>query len=323
MATELVPNIGVAGEAIPTIAPHAVPLSWSYSRREAVDQCLLRYFYQYYAASISDRVLRDEVQSLRVVKNRHLRIGELLHLAIATYLKKKKIGRDLSLPWLQSWVIKLFDADQAYSRSIRSGEKRSLEQYPPTLLDEVLFDAPNRDVLLRSAAEQLTSALQRFFRDEAIRPLRILGGGSASLIEHKLSLSGYAAPVLGKLDLASCDGATAIVVDWKTGNVSEGGAESLQLATYGLWAQNTYALSADNIRIVKVHLGDGIVVDFKAGEEAFANARARIHQDLERLSILHAYGEQGTMQAFTPSASPSTCHLCSFRRACPEGKQYA
>lgn len=298
-------------------------LSWSYSRREAVDQCLLRYFYQYYGAFLNDATVREEIKHLRELKNRHLRAGELLHLAIGTYFKKKKLGTDLPFSWLRSWVRKLLAADQAYSRSIRSGGQRSNEQYPPTLLDEIIHDVPGGDELLRSTTEALVAAIQRFFENEACKPFRILGTKSDSQIEHKLSLSGYAAPVYGKLDLAGRDGESVIIVDWKLGGASDGGAESLQLATYGLWAQANYDVPTSEIRIVKVHLSDGEVVDFRADDEAFANARARIHQDLERMELLHKYGEAGVIDAFTASPHPKLCRLCSFRTICPEGKKYA
>jgi hypothetical protein len=296
-------------------------LNWSYSRRESVDQCLRRYFYQYYGGCIPDAALRAEVKSLREIKNRHLRTGELLHLAVGTYFKKKKLGTDLPSNWLQSWVRKLFAADQQYSLSIRSGGARSTEQYPPTLLDEILLAEDSGDEL-RAATDQLIRAIQRFFADDVFKPFRILGSKQGSLIEHKLSLTGYPVPVSGKLDLAAEDGNSVTIVDWKLGCASDGGAESLQLATYGLWAQATYNLPAEQIRIVKAHLSDGAVVDFKADDEAFANARVRIHQDLERMSILHGYGEAGTVDAFTPLPHAKVCRLCPYRKICPEGKKH-
>jgi PD-(D/E)XK nuclease superfamily len=321
MASRTSLNLSLWGEdAFGDVAGYA-HLNWSYSRRESLDQCPRRYFYQYYAGCIASPAARDEVKYLREIKNRHLRIGELLHLAIGTYFKKKKLGTDLPPSWLQSWVRKLFAADQQYSRSIRAGGAVSTEQYPPTLLDEILLGGGGEKVL-QPATEQLAGSIQRFFADDAFKPFRVLGSKPDSRIEHKLSLSGYPVPVSGKVDLAVYDGGSAIIVDWKLGCASDGGAESLQLATYGLWAQSTYRLPAAQIRIVKAHLADGAVVDFKSDDESLDNARLRIHQDLERMSILHRYGEAGTVEAFTPSPHGRVCRLCPFRQICPEGKNY-
>lgn len=294
-------------------------LNWSYSRRETFDQCLRRYFYQYYATCATDPKLREDLRRIKEIKNRHLRVGDLVHLAISTYFKKLKQGKDLPSSWLQNWVRKLFAEDQAYSRLIRSGGAPSTAQYPPTVLDELLYEVHNSTQLLEAANQQLGTAVQSFFSTSAFAEFRVLGARPQSLIEHKMSLSGYPAPVSGKLDLAVRDGSSITIVDWKLGSFSDGGAESLQLATYGLWARATYDIPVDAIRIAKAHLADGTVVDFRADSEAFANARVRIHQDLERMIFLHTYGQTGTMEAFTPAPHPKVCRLCPFRHVCPEG----
>jgi hypothetical protein len=245
----------------------------------------------------------------------------LAHLAISTYFKKLKQGKDLPSRWLQNWVKKLFAEDQAYSRLIKSGGTPSTEQYPPTVLDEILFEVGGGARLLDAASEQLGAAVQSFFSASAFEDFRVLGARPYSLIEHKMSLTGYPAPVFGKLDLVVRDEASITIVDWKLGSSSGGGAESLQLASYGLWAKSTCDFPVAAIRIAKAHLADRTVVDFRAGSEAFENARVRIHQDLERMTLLHAYGQTGTVEAFTPTAHPRVCRLCQFRRVCPEGEK--
>jgi hypothetical protein len=216
-------------------------------------------------------------------------------------------------------VRKIFAEDQAYSKLIKSGGPSSTDKYPPTVLDEIVFDVAEGDQLLEQAANQLGTAIQTFFTADALQEFRVLGARPHSLIEHKISLDGYEAPVSGKIDLVVHEGVTATIVDWKLGVASDGGAESLQLASYGLWAKATYDLAAEQIRIVKAHLADGSAVDFKADGGSFANARARIQQDLERMTILHHYGQAGTIDVFTPSPHLKVCRLCPFRRICPEG----
>jgi hypothetical protein len=265
--------------------------------------------------------LREQLKRFKEIKNRHLRIGDLVHLAISTYFRKSKQGNDLPSSWLQSWVKKLFAEDRAYSRLIRLGGPPSTEQYPPTVLDEIVYEVDDGTQLLEAANEQLGTAVHSFFSTNAFEEFRVLGAKPQSLIEHRMSLPGYRAPVSGKLDLAVQDRSFITIVDWKLGSFSEGGAESLQLASYGLWAKATYDLPVGAIRIAKAHLADGTVMDFRADDEAFANARVRIHQDLERMTLLHAYGQTGTMEAFTPAPHPKVCHLCPFRHVCPEGEK--
>jgi PD-(D/E)XK nuclease superfamily len=295
-------------------------LNWSYSRRESLEQCTRRYFFQYYADALQDTELRSAVRFLRSVKNRYLRSGELVHLAISTYLKKRKLNRTLSEPWLRKWVNELFAKDRSYSEHIRAGGAARTEQYPPALLDEILDGAPDESELLVQAEKQMLECISNFFSSIAFSAFRALGESPQSLVERKFSLRGFPVSVSGKIDMASRSDSGATVVDWKTGTPSEGGAESLQLATYGIWATVEFGLLPEQVSIAKAYLPTQEVVHFNASEDAFANARARILQDAERMVILHRYGKSGTMEAFTPNPQFGVCRLCQFRGVCPEGR---
>ena len=303
-------------------APDYNGLNWSYSRREALEHCTRRYFYQYYSDGIHDEKLRTQVSFLKKVKNRYLRTGEIVHVIVSTYLKKKNLRRALSRPWLVQWARELFEKDRRYSRHIQAGGPISTDRYPPTLLDEIVNNPqdPNHLPLLADAEQQMLECVNGFFAGGELGVLRDLSERQESLIEEKFSVSGFPTSVSGKVDAAICSGGAATVVDWKTGVASEGGAESLQLATYGIWAAKRFQLPAEQVRIAKAYLRTGEVVYFSAGEEAFASATARILQDIERMVVLHRYGKLGEMDAFTPNPQRGVCRLCQFREVCPEGK---
>jgi hypothetical protein len=294
-------------------------VSWSYSRRETLDQCTRRYFFHYYSAALEDVKFRAKVQFLNRVKNRYLRTGELVHLVIGTYFKKVKQGKTLSADWLMKWARNLFRTDRMYSAHIRAGGAPSKQQYPPVILDEVLNEGDRNGALLSQAEGQMVSSIQHFFA-AVFSEFRALAASPDSYIERKLCLPGFPAAVTGKVDLAVKDNCGATVVDWKLGPASDGGAESLQLATYGLWASAEFKVSKEKVRVAKAHLLSQEVAEFKPDEQAFANARARILQDLERMVILHRYGKRGVIEAFTPNPQKGVCRLCPFREVCPEGK---
>ena len=295
-------------------------LNWSYSRRESLEQCTRRYFFQYYATALQDVDMRNRSQFLKSVKNRFLRTGELVHLVISTYFKNLKKGKNLSADWAAKWAKELFAKDRSYSARVRAGGVLWQQQYPPTILDEVINSQENSSALLTHAEEQMVSSIKNFFESPAFSDFRRLGASAQSRIEGRLSLTGFPVPVSGKVDLAVPMETSVTIVDWKTGAVSDGGAESLQLATYGLWGSAEFGVKEDSVQIVKAYLLTGEVVEFKAGSEAFANARVRIHQDLERMVILHEYGRTGVIDAFTPNPQLGVCRLCPFREICPEGK---
>jgi len=295
-------------------------LNWSYSRRESLEHCTRRYFLQYYSATLADSALKERVRFLRAVKNRYLRTGELVHLVIGTYFKKLKQGKTLSADWLTRWVKSLLLEDKHYTAHIRGGGAPSNQQYPPVILDEILSEVDDHAMLLAQAEEQMVSAIQNFFAAPVFAEFQALGASPDAHIERKLSLAGFPAPVSGKVDLAGKNDGKVTIVDWKIGSSSDGGAESLQLATYGIWATTELAASEDNLRIVKAHLASKEVVEFHADQQAFTNARVRILQDLERMVILHQYGRSGVIEAFTPNPHAGVCRLCPFREICPEGK---
>jgi hypothetical protein len=254
------------------------------------------------------------------VKNRYLRTGELVHLVIGTYFKKLKQGKNLSADWLTKWAKDLFQKDRTYSARIRAGGAASNEQYPPVLLDEIVNEDEENDGFLSQTEEQMLRAIQHFFTSPTFSEFRELGASPDSYIERKLSLQGFPVPVSGKVDLARAMESGVTIVDWKMGSKSDGGAESLQLATYGLWAAAEFGAIEKNVRIAKAYLVSEEVVEFRADQQAFANARVRILQDLERMVILHRYGKSGVMEAFSPNPQPAVCRLCPFRQVCPEGK---
>lgn len=295
-------------------------LNWSYSRRELVDQCTRRYFLQYYAGTLEDSEFRTKVQFLKGVKNRYLRTGELVHLVIGTYFKKIRQGKTLSADWLTKWAKNLFQEDRKYSAYVRAGGAPSKQQFPPVILDEIINDGDGHDVLLAQSEDQMVSSIGHFFKSPIFLEFRGLGTSPDSHIERKLSLQGFPARVSGKVDLAAADESGVTIVDWKIGSASDGGAESLQLATYGLWATAEFGVSEDKVRIAKAHLVSQEIVEFKADQQAFANARVRILQDLERMVILHQYGKAGVIEAFTPNPHQGVCRMCPFRDVCPEGK---
>src|SRR5712664_3781762 len=54
------------------LASDYVGLNWSYSRREALEHCTRRYFYQYYSEALKDPRLRARVLFLKSVKEQIL-----------------------------------------------------------------------------------------------------------------------------------------------------------------------------------------------------------------------------------------------------------
>src|SRR5574337_1300777 len=117
-------------EALPTI-------SWSYSRRLVLEQCVRKYYYQYYGAN--KRTAHEEthkvaLHTLKQLQNRHERAGKILHIGIRNYLRSKQQGNSWDPDQLLTWARNTFHKDIAYSQAHPDGDNMTDETYHPALL---------------------------------------------------------------------------------------------------------------------------------------------------------------------------------------------
>lgn len=294
-------------------------LAWSYSRRGVSEQCPRRYYNLYYGAnqrSAKHDPAKERLRFLKALGNRHTRTGELLHLTIRTYFRQARTGTLMKPDQLISFACRIFQADRSFSRTHPDGHASNNGKYPNVLLREYHYRQADADALCAEAEERLVQAIGAFATDERYAPFRQAGIDPASLIEHRFKLAGFVCPVNGIVDLAFRDTTGVTIVDWKSGASDTTGDESLQLAVYGMWALTHFPCTVDDLRICKIHLGSGTIVDFHIDPSIIAAARARIEQDIERLAVVHDYGQRGVADAFTPCLQPAVCHTCAFEREC-------
>jgi hypothetical protein len=300
-------------------------ITWSYSRRGLLEQCPRKYYYTYFGAAARKSLAEPEKATLRQLKalqNRHERGGALLHLAISTYFRRAQAGTPMTGEQLVDWVQSLFRRDMTYSASDPDGLKPLQGQYPPVLLREYHYRQADAASLVADAERRLMAAVRTFMNASAFDEFRRAGMQVGALVEQRLRLPGLPCKIDGRLDLAYQEAGRVTIVDWKMGERDGSGTESLQLAAYALWAVEHYQVGTDAVRVCKAYLGTEEVEDFPVTENILAMARARIIQDAERMSVLHPYGEQSIVDAFTPCAQQAICGLCPFQRVCPEGSVF-
>jgi RecB family exonuclease len=296
---------------------------WSYSRRETLEQCPRRYYYEYFGANKRTAIQQPGKERLRLLKrteNRYLRTGKLLHLAIGQYFCKAQQGQDWAASRLISWIRRVFQADLTYSRAypglppIPAGTR-----YPPVLLREYIYQRPEADALCAEAEERMANALATFFASDCLEEFRLAGRAANATIERNVQLKGFPCKVTGKIDLAYTGSNRVTIVDWKLGAGDASGADSLQLAGYGLWAVDHFQCAPEVLRVCKVHLTSGEITDFDTNTGVLAAARLRILQDSERMATLEAYGRDAVAEAFTPCLRHTVCRLCPFEGICYAG----
>jgi len=298
-------------------------MRWSYSRRSVLEQCPRRYYYEYYGAgalSATQDPDRLRFRLLKSLQNRHERTGTIGHMVISTYFRKARSGEVWPADRLRNWARDIFRKDLAYSKVDPDGISPRGGKFPPVLLQEYYCRNPDASTLCSEAEEQLVKALHIFSSSARFAEFRLAGMGPGALVEHKLALPGLPCRGEGKLDLAFSNGESVTLVDWKLGEPSGGGDDSLQLAAYALWASSHFAAAPEAVSVCKVSLTADEIVQFPVSESVLTNSRARIIQDAERMAVVHDYGQRGMVEAFTPCAQRDICKLCSFQKVCPEGR---
>jgi PD-(D/E)XK nuclease superfamily len=294
--------------------------AWSYSRRGAFEQCLRRYFFDYYSAFITDPVLLDGVVRLKLIQNRYTRCGSILHLVLKTFLRKARNGQVWSKTWTKHWAQELLKQDIEYSTSVAAGSPIRHERFGPAVLQELISKCPDGLEMVQSHGSQILKAIDGFFDNDRFKSFVNAARRTDSLIEERISLPVFDVRTSGQVDLAFNADDYAAVVDWKLGAAADDGNESLQLSYYGMWAADHYRRSAREVRVYKAHLASNDVVEFTASDRVFASARARICQDAKRMEVLQPYGESGEIEAFTPCAQAGVCRLCRYQTVCAEGR---
>lgn len=301
------------------VLPKKTSLQWSYSRREILQQCPRRYYYQYFGSS--NRTAKDEPQKqklrfLKGLSNRYLRTGDILHLIIRTYLKRLQVGEPWSLEQLLSWARDIYRRDIEYSRNYNA-EAIAHGKYPPVLLLEFYYRQDNSDQLCVESGQRLITALTAFTTSTGLASFRAGVCYENAIIEKPSYWKDDHFAVKGKIDLAYRERDRVSIVDWKIGkgNSAEG---SLQLMSYAMLAMSNFNCTQDNINLYRVHLGENTVEHFEVREADIIRTRGRILQDLERMQVLDHYGRSAVVEAFTPCGQPRICKLCTFQGICPK-----
>ncbi|WP_158406031.1 PD-(D/E)XK nuclease family protein [Dehalococcoides mccartyi] len=295
-------------------------VAWSYSRRGTLEQCPRRYYYTYYASNGLFKNGNQEIKFVKRLQNRHERTGQILHLVISTFLRKARSGESWTTSRLCSWAENLFKQDCERSRNVPVDIENGISDFDKaTYLQEFYYREPEAEAICESAKNRLLTAVAEFAENEVFAGLRNTGINPQALIEYPIKLIDLPCRATGRIDLAHHDADEAIVVDWKMGG-TQGGDDSLQLATYGMWATTHFGVSPDRVHIHKALLVDGNLTSSLIDERMIMRAKVRIIQDAEQMAALDNYGRTGILEAFTPCAQRAVCALCRFRKLCEEGR---
>lgn len=295
-------------------------MRWSYSRRNLLERCPRAYYYQYYGANrrtAKAEPLKERLHFLKTLPSRHLRVGQIMHLAIRTYLMSHQQKKGWTVKGLLNWAQKISQGDYVYSREYRLGDTPPEGRYPPVLLLEFYYGLENADRLFLESESRMIKALQNFAVNPKFANFRRGACNPNALIEKNISIKNSHFSMFGKLDLVYPDGDRIGIVDWKLGAAGNND-DSLQLLSYALGAIKEFNCQPDSIDLYCIHLSDSSIESSNISEQEVSRAKGRIIQDLERMKMMDEYGKQAIAEAFTPCAQPRICAQCVFESICPK-----
>ena len=310
---------------VPKPRDTTVGLKWSYSRRNLLEKCPRQYYYYHYGAlkkTAIEETDKELLGQLKNLSNRHFLAGQHLHKAISDYFEQAQKGGKLSPGAMAARALSAFGRDVATSRRAASGAPprgRAVGKYL-RVMQEHFYALPNAETLCAEAEDKLRRALHHFSTHPVFAEAREAGEAPGAVVEKSFELD-VGCAVKGKIDLMFFEGRALTLVDWKIGDTSDDGEDSLQLAIYALWACREYGLAPEDVKVFKAFLGSGDLVPFAADARGLQAARVRVLQDVERMAFAERYGHAGVAAAFTACAQLGICATCPFLKACPEGKE--
>ncbi len=293
-------------------------IEWSYSRRESLEQCPLRYYYEYFGANkkkAKGEPDKARLHTLKASSNCYLRTGTILHLIISQFFRNMQAGEPRTHNDAIDWATRLLKKDMDYSRQYPDLPETQ-GKFPPILLREYIDQPAEADAFYDRVAQRMIEAIRAFFTDVRYEEFRIGGSSAGAVVEYPMHLKTLPCKAAGKIDLAYIANGVVTIVDWKSGGSGGLGEDSLQLAAYGLWAIEHFGCSPEALRVCKVHLGSGEIDFFPINADVLHAARTRIIQDAERMATLDQWARDGVVDVFTPNKKETICRLCAFRGIC-------
>lgn len=293
-------------------------IDWSPSKRNALNQCPRRYYYQYYGGTARfarNEPQKSQLQFYRKFSNSWMLAGILLHDKIRKEFQALKEGTPNEPEELVNAINQRWERVRETSvQFVKSGDVSAT--VGKVLLLEFVFENPDADSIWSAAGERLEKALTGFMTLPSLERFRKGGLTRDAAIEKRVTVDGPGFCMRGQIDLAWKEDGRVTVADWKSGGRDSGDSD-LQLLVYSLAVQKQFNCQLSELDLFRVELDCGEIFRQEVNEQEAARARARMAQDTRLMMDLDRYGKQGVADAFTPTGSKWVCRLCPFQRICP------
>lgn len=269
--------------------------TWSFTRHRVWNRCQRQYYFEYIAPYVRSRPVVDpeKIRWLKTFTSKFVVQGQLIHDIIDQQIQRHCESK----PMDPNEALHAFSKKVSLYKNIGGEtftEYHNGEKIPGTFYAAI--EENGRTCLQTFFGKWPDYRNRECLRHEEFDHFRIGDVGVT-----------VKADLVGKLP----DG-TLVLTDWKTGRDDDGYGTELQVASYVLWAQERYQLSADKIRAELVFLKTGATKSCAFFEEQLREVQEMIAREFAAMNASYEYGD------FPANPSQRECMSCRFAEVCPE-----
>ncbi len=298
------------------------PFRWSKSRAGIFAECKRKYYLRYYRHWGGWRDDAPEAARLayRLGKMTSMAplVGSAVHEVLAGHFRGIRNGQFREL--VPERAVEIMRA--VWINAKKELWRSSPKKYPP--LFEIYYDRVPSKERLREYADQALRAVAEAGKSSLYtlavtldRPdfLWLDPVGESFSEEIYFDVPPYGA--IAAPDLVLRDKNRILIVDWKTGEESEG--DRLQMVAGGLWSAQRLKDEERERWAVLVYLKTGTAREFPINEEDCRRAEQAIRGDMEAMSAYLKDPEQNiplAQEAFPVHNNVNFCRYCEFQEIC-------
>lgn len=298
--------------------------SWSVSRNSLFQECMRKYYYNYYGSwggwdvNIPDKVVRE----LYILKNLQMRWmwkGNIVHHEIERVLKELVSTGSLT-PFEKSRerVTKLM---REGFRSSREGRYRNVNGSLKNelALFEHEYETDTSDEKWKKNYDETILCLENFYGSDVLDSVRELDKSEVITIESMKpsTLSFSDERLFVKPDLAYKKDGGLRIVDWKTGGTD---SDDFQFRVYTIYAMEELGFDLRDIEVIEYNLVHDRKIVHNFTQEEIEAAKRTIIESIAEMKSLLADPEENiaVMTDFPRTENLKTCDWCNFKKICFE-----
>lgn len=293
--------------------------SWSISKMKVIQNCLREYYYTYYGSHNGWLYEASEEQKiawrLKKLTNITLMLGEKLHELIKEIIKSES---EANSEKIQLYIRNKLNI--AVKNSIEKFKTGEWDEYPKgEMLQEYYYGEKLEVQKINEIKEKLESCANGFIISKTYEEIRNTAKRVVEVDEGNFDyIIVKGVKVYALLDLLYIDkNDNYVIVDWKTGKISEHDEE--QLMVYILYVMDKYNIPIERIKCRVEYLLLNESLEYKFKKEDAEKVKEKIEMDLNVINVLLLNEELNIpkpKEEFLKCESLSKCRKCKFKRLC-------